>query len=255
MKTGVLVRGLVLVLSLSLAACSSGKTFEKKEKSRAARDLGEAYMRNGEYTRALRELLKAEKIYAKDPFLQNDLGYAYLAKNNPDLAIAHFKEALKLKPDYAAARNNLGTAYMEKENWKAAIECFRQVVDDLLYPTPHFALSNLGFVYYKLEDYDRAAAYYNEALEIKPDFPKALNGLGLVYMAMGDCPAAIAMLEQAVASAPKEAPLYLDLGQAYKSAQQYRKAYDTFNKAAEIAQTPRLKQEAEKEAEKVWTLE
>ncbi len=256
MKTGGWVRWGVLILSVSLVACSFGcSAAKKKERARAARDLGEAYMKEGEHTRALRELLKDEKIYANDPFLQNDLGYAYLAKKNPDLAITHFKYALKLKPDFSAARNNLGTAYLEKEDWHAAIECFLPIADDLLYATPHFALTNLGFAYYKLKDYDRAIDYYNQALEINADFPKALDGLGLVYTATGRYAEAVAVLEKAVASAPKEARLYLDLAEAYKLGQEYRKAYDTFKKAAEIADTPQLKEKAEKAAEEIWTLQ
>ena len=62
-----------LGLILALAACAAGDRALKKERAKASRDLGEAYMSQKAYTRALREFLKAEQIYAKDPFLQNDL--------------------------------------------------------------------------------------------------------------------------------------------------------------------------------------
>jgi len=109
----------------------------RKRQSEAKRNLGEALRKERKYTDALRELLNAEKLYAKDPFLQNELGIAYMAKKRPNLAVPHFKRALALKPDYAPAKNNLGTAYLELENWDAAISCFKEVAENLIYATPH----------------------------------------------------------------------------------------------------------------------
>jgi len=204
-----------------------------------------------QYTRALREFLKAEKIYADDPFLQNNLGVVYMAKGSLDLSVKHFKKALKLKPDYSPARNNLGAVYMEQENWDAAIECFLTVNEDLIYGTPHYPLTNLGFVYYKLGDYEKSITYYKEALEIAPKFPKATHGLGLAYMADGRYETAVKTLEKAVDRAPGEAIIYIDLGRAYKKTREYNKAYDAFTMAASIAKDPEVKDEAEREAKKV----
>ena len=105
--------GLVL-LTLFLAACAGNKQL-KKEQAEATRKLGEAYLRQGNYTAALSELRKAEKLYPQDHILQNDLGIAYRKKGKTDLAIKHFKKAIKLKPDFAPAINNLGTAYFDIE--------------------------------------------------------------------------------------------------------------------------------------------
>ena len=143
---------LALLLVLGLAACASHQKNLEKQRAEAIRDLGEAYMGQGSHTRALREFLKAENIYPDDPYLQNDLGTAYLAKGNLELAVQHFNKALKLKPDYSPARNNLGSAYIELENWEAAIECFKVVKDDLLYGTPHYPMTNLGFLREDLEE-------------------------------------------------------------------------------------------------------
>ncbi|MBC2713839.1 MAG: tetratricopeptide repeat protein [Desulfobacteraceae bacterium] len=243
---------LILMLSLCLAACASQKKIADKQRAEAIRDLGEAYMGQGANTRALREFLKAESINPDDPYLQNDLGVAYMLKGNLKLSIKHFKKALKLKPDYSPARNNLGSAYLEQENWAAAIECFTIVKDDLLYGTPHYPMTNLGFVYYKQGDYDQAVYYYKEALDMAPNFPMAYHGIGLVYMAKGEYEDAVEAFEAAIENAPNEVPIYLDLGKAYKKQHEYNKAYETFKKAAAMAEDAKLKEEAEAEAQKVW---
>ena len=242
-----------LLMAVGLAACASTSEIAiKKERAQAAQDLGEAYMRQEAYTRALREFLKAEKIYAKDTYLQNDLGLAYMAKNRYEKAIEHFKYALELDPEFSPARNNLGAAYMENEDWEKAIEAFKAVKDDLLYATPHYPLANLGFIYYHKGDYGKALSYYNEALDLMPDFPRALHGKGRVYLKQGRYDKALAALEKADDKAPGNPRLLMDLGRAYRQVHEYNKAYKTFKKAASLAKGSELEEEAEKEAEAVW---
>lgn len=246
------VRVCLLLALVFLTACASGQKNSKKQQSEAIRNLGEAYMGQGAHTNALREFLKAERLYSDDPYLQDDLGQAYMAKGSMENAVEHFKEALEIDPEYSPARNNLGTAYMEMENWEEAIECFTLVKDDLTYATPHYPLTNLGFVYYKLKDYDQSVKYYKEALDMEPDFPMAFHGMGLTYMAMGKNAEAVTALETAVEKAPKEAPIYIDLGKAYQQSGEFNKAYDAYNKAAELAKDTKVKTEALDAAKKVW---
>lgn len=245
----------ILLLSAGmLLACGSSQTIVKQDQSRAFRELGEAYMGQGQYTQALIEFNKAEQLYPEDPFLQNNLGLAYMAKREPDLAISHFQKALKLKPDYTPARNNLGTAYLEKEDWHAAIDCFETAAKDLVYMTPHFPLTNMGFAYYKLGNYEKAIQYSRDALELNQNFPKAHHNLGLACMAKGRYADAIDALERAAALASQEAQIHFDLGRAYKMGGEYRKSYESFKKAASLAQHRQLAAEAEAEAERVRNL-
>nr|MBL0732303.1 tetratricopeptide repeat protein [Desulfobacterales bacterium] len=73
------------IFGLFFVSCTSYIEKHKKQEE-AVRNLGEVYMSEGNYTFALRELLKAEKIYHNDPFLHNDLGLTYMAKDEKDLA-------------------------------------------------------------------------------------------------------------------------------------------------------------------------
>ena len=256
MKRNCMIRLLLLMMAVLLTGCASAaKIAENQRVASAHRGLGEAYMGQQEYSRALREFMSAEELYPKDHLLQEDLGLAYLAKGATDKAIEHLKKSLKIKPDYSPARNNLGIAYIEKQDWKNAIDCFLKVKDDLTYLTPQYPLTNLGFVYYKMGDYQKAIKYLKEAIELKPDFPKAHHNLGLVYMATGDYAKAVSSIKRAVELAPDEAPLYLDLGKAYKLDQEYNKAYQAFKKAASLAKdNTSLKKEADKEAQDIWDM-
>jgi type IV pilus assembly protein PilF len=251
MKTNRLVLSLFLIFCLS--SCAANIEVRKKQEE-ASRNLGEAYMQQGDFSSALREFLKAEKIYSKDPYLQNDLGLAYMAKGRLDLAIKHFKKAVKLKPDYTPAKNNLGTAYLAKKEWDVAIVCFKEIVDDILYATPHYPLTNLGWAYYNKQEYEVAEKYYSDALKLEPNFIIALRGLGQNYMAMERAADAVAILEKAVKKYPRSAESYFYLAKAYSLSQEYKKAISTYNKVVELAPDSLLAFDARKEVEKIKRL-
>lgn len=202
----------------------------------ATREIGEAYMRQGDYTSALRELTKAQQMNPDDPFVYDALGVCYLVKQRIPDAIANFKKAVALNPGFTPARNNLGSAYLEAQEWDAAIEVFKEITQDVLYATPHFPLSNLGLAYYRKGDYPAALGYYKEALKIKPDFLNAQLGMGRTYLAMNQGSLALRYLEQAVRQAGKNPELYYDLGEAYLLTGKTDQALFSYETVIDLAQ-------------------
>jgi type IV pilus assembly protein PilF len=241
----------ILVIGF-LSGCVPSETLKKRGES--SRNLGEAFMAQQNYTAALKELLAAEQLTPDDPYLHNDLGLTYIAKDRLDLAIQHFKKSLALKTDYAPAMNNLGTAYLAQQNWDAAILCFKAIGGDLLYATPHFPLSNLGFAYYNQKKYDLSAKYYQEALKIEPGFPTAIRGLGRTYQAQGKRVEAIALLEEGVKRFPRSPELYSELGTAYMASNNYPAAAAAYAKVIELSQASSpLTKEAQKSLDALRT--
>ena len=235
-----------IFLVFFLVSCAANLELRKRQEE-ALRNFGEAYIREGDYTKALRKLLEAEKLYSKDPHLQYDLGLVYMAKERNDLAIHHFKKAVEIKPDYTPAKNSLGTAYLAQKKWDDAIACFKEITGDLLYVTPHYPLSNLGWAYYNKKEYNLAEKYYKDALKIEPRFAIALSGLGKTYIATGRISEAIAVLEKAVKNSPGSAELYLDLADAYRLSREYKKALNAYKKVIELAPDSPLAVDAQKE--------
>jgi tetratricopeptide (TPR) repeat protein len=218
---------------------------ERKRQSKASRRLGERYLSQGNTTAALKELLRAEEIYAEDPFLQNDLGLAYFAKQRLDLAIVHFEKALALKPGYAEALNNMGAVYLRLEEWDKAIDRFKRALEAVLYANPHRALTNLGSAYIGKKEYGLAIDSYKKALKIEPRYFRAHRRLGLAYMATEDYGAAISSLQKAVEHNPRYAPSYYDLGRAYAGSKyNTREAISAFKKVVELAPDSPLADEA-----------
>lgn len=218
---------------LILLSCGANKA-ELRQREVALRDLGKQYYVAGDHTTALRYLLEAEENYPDDHILQNYLGQVYLAKNKPEEAIVHFKRAIVLKPDYAVAKNNLGVVYLTQNDWDKAIAVFDELTGDLLYATPHYPLSNLGYAYYQKKQYAQSEQYYKKALELEPNYPPALRGLGRTYIAMGRDSEAVAALSAAIEQYPEFAGAYYDLGRAYLKRKEYRKAKAAFQKVVNL---------------------
>ena len=215
-----------------------------KELALTKRNIGEAYILQGNYTAALKELLGAEKMNPDDAITHNYLGIAYNNKQLPDKAIYHFEKALDLNPGYSIAKNNLGATYLDQENWDAAIKCFNDVLTDILYTTPHFPLSNLGWAYYNKKDYPKARAYYMKALESKPHLIIALNGLGQTYMAERSYQEAAETFEKIVQLQDRMPQFYFQLAKAYELAGKKEKALKAYRKVIELAPSSEMAKEA-----------
>jgi type IV pilus assembly protein PilF len=242
--------GCLLVVGV-LLACTTKNIEQEKMKAEAYRNLGEAYLRQGEYSAALKELLKSEALTPNDYFLQEDLGLVYYFKGKQDLAIRHYKKALALKADYAPARNNLGNAYAEKREWDKAVEQYEIVVSDLVYATPHYPLSNLGLAYYEKKEYRLAEKYFLKALKIEQDFDRALYGLGKTYMAMGRVTDAVVKLERAALVSPGSTAVHYELAKAYTMNRDYEKAYNSYQQVVKLLPDSPLAEQAMSEARKL----
>ena len=229
-------RWLFLLISvLLIASCTAQNPTHSKRLAGAKRNVGEAYMRQGDYTAALRELIEAEKLYPEDHFVHNDLGICYMNKKRMADAISHFKRAVAIKPSYAPARNNLGTAYLALKEWDTAIGIFKDISKDALYGTPHYPLSNIGLAYYHKGEYKLALRYYKEALKIQETFVNALRGAGRSYLALNDGRMALKYLKRAANAAPKAPEIHYELAEAYLLVGRTRQAIIGYETTIELA--------------------
>jgi type IV pilus assembly protein PilF len=243
---------IVISICLFIISCAPYPNSEMlKMQADASRNLGEAYMNQGQYTAALKELLDAEKKYPNDAMIQNALGLAYIAKERPDLAVDHFKKAIELQPDLSVAVNNLGNAYLRLNQWDDAIEQFQSVTNDLIYATPHFPLTNLGFAYHNKGEFEKAEKYYQEALKLQPKFAIALRGLGRTYLKMGEVTKAQEVLNEAVLIEPDAVPVYMDLAQSYLMSGDIEKAKNAYQHVIRIAPESPFADQAQKDLEQL----
>ena len=65
--------------------------------------LGVVFKRDGDYDRALQQMLGAEKLVPDEPTVHHNLGAIYKLLNRPDKAVKEFEVAEKLNPNLGGA--------------------------------------------------------------------------------------------------------------------------------------------------------
>lgn len=242
-----LTRIIPLFLVAALLFGCANKTPMLRKQSEAMRNLGEAYMSQGDYTIALKQFLEAESLYADDYILQDDLGKAYTAKKRYETALIHFQRSIDLQPDYAPAKNNMGSVFLLMQRWDEAIEILNQVTENILYATPHYPLYNLGWAYYNKKMYAKAIAYYNKSLDLQPKFMLPMRGIALCHQDQGRLADATLWFEKAVKLTPQSQLLQYELAGAYLRGGAYDNAKKTLTTLIAIDNQTPVAQKAKKD--------
>lgn len=154
------------------------------------------------------QFLEAEKLLSTAVQVQPNLVKVWFALGNlwqtqgklPE-AEAAYKQAIVLRPDAVSIYNNLGYNLQQQDKWSEAIACYQQALQ--LQPNCIEADVNLGNalhaqgklsqekqVYYaqlnyklglsrkKVGDLQTAEVYFQQALELNPDYKEAYTSLG-----------------------------------------------------------------------------
>lgn len=87
---------------------------------------------------------------------------------------------------------------------------------------------------YYAKNYDGAAKFYSEALNLKPNWDWAYNNRGAAYNELGKYQQAIQDLNKAIELNPNNSEVYNNLGNSYLYLQQYQQAISYYNKAIQF---------------------
>ncbi|MBP6812105.1 MAG: tetratricopeptide repeat protein, partial [Saprospiraceae bacterium] len=109
-------------------------------------------------------------------------------------SVALWENATAQNPNDPLSWSNLGLAYDALEDYEKAAKAYEQAIKvDPLYFDANF---NLAVAFNKLKRHDDAARMFGRAMELKPDFADSWYGRGQVWLLKGDFPKAIADLEK-----------------------------------------------------------
>lgn len=120
---------------------------------------------------------------------------------------------LKIDQKNAAAYNRLGILYAKQKEYKDAIECF--YIAKSLDPSPN-SFHNLGLIYYEVENFEKAAIAFEEALKFDEQIALRHIAYAKVQEKLGNHKLMIQELEKASELEPNPETLGL-LMRAYES--------------------------------------
>ena len=126
-------------------------------------------------------------------------------KEQEDLAEAYFLSSLEQDPNDAYTLNYLGYWYADtNRNLDKAIEYIQKAVK--LRPSSGYFADSLGWVYYRLKDYEAAAQWLEKAIQLEPLDPVITEHLGDAYWRLGRTFEAVYKWQLALDNIPQDAP-------------------------------------------------
>ena len=206
---------------------------------------GIAYSRQKDWTNAMNHFTAAEFIaHATDPKRLGDelyfeLANAQLSQNHYSEALATLDQAQQKFPKNFALEYLTGTAYARQKNWTNAIHHFTaaqamaQAADTNGLSDVYF---QLGAACERNGDYAQAEKYFQQCLELNPNFDEAQNYLGFMWADHGEkLPQARELIEKALKAKP-ENDAYLDsMGWVLFKLNQPKEALDYILKAIQFS--------------------
>ncbi len=111
-------------------------------------------------------------------------GIARERSSDWDLAEADFLRALELRPDQPLVLNYLGYSWVERaKNLTEAREMIEKAVEQR--PNDGYIVDSLGWVLYRMGEFDAAVTHLERAVELRPEDPTINEHLGDAYWQVG----------------------------------------------------------------------
>lgn len=166
--------------------------------------LGISYLREPNYSLALREFLIAAEANPDDPNIHLSLGQTYQLMRSYDDAEKSYKKALRLSDASFTpiCQNNLGALYLDMKRWDDAISYFTLAANNLLFQNADVANAGIGYAHFNKGDILTAISFYKKSLEKNLNYATAHMRLAEAYEAFGKTDLAMKEYQEVVKMAP-----------------------------------------------------
>ena len=124
-------------------------------------------------------------------------------------------------------------AFMEQKNYKSAEIIYKDLIKEG--SSHHSIFGNLAVIRYYMENnIEEMIVFLRKALEVKPNYPEALNNLGTAVKEQGKLQEAIDCYRKALAIQPRYLEALNNLGTTLKEQGEFQEAIDCHRKALAI---------------------
>lgn len=164
--------------------------------------LADLLRQDGDSSKGIKLYKQATQDFPNDHKVWFEYGLFLDRMGDVDQAMEVMQQVLLIKEDAPYALNYVGYTWADRGvNLEKALEYVSRAVE--LKPKDGFVRDSLGWVYFQMEEYDRAVSELEKAVSLQPDDPTINEHLGDAYEKNGN-------LKQAVAAYEKALHLYRD---------------------------------------------
>jgi tetratricopeptide (TPR) repeat protein len=194
--------------------------------------LGLSYYGTKRFAEAAKHLELAAKAEPDNIRLRQVLAQSCLWAKQFDCALEEFRQIEQRDPNSAAVHVLTGEALDGMGKTAEAIVEFQEAVKSSPQdPNLHFGL---GYLYWKLKQYDEAATAFKGELAVDPENGQALAYLGDIEMKKNNPKGALPLLKRALQSRNDIRIAYVDLGAILTEQGQYPAAIAALKRAVEL---------------------
>ena len=161
--------------------------------------MGEVTFYRKDYERSLRHLTNVTQQEPDNRTALSLKAFIYKEQGDTANAVVLLRRVCDIYPDYAPAFETLGVLYAARNN-PMAVEYLNTAMR--LEPNNTNVLYALGMYYQDIEEYDEAAKYYQQMLDLNPASSDAWNNLGYIALARGDNKRALECFDKALEADP-----------------------------------------------------
>lgn len=157
--------------------------------------LAAEHERQSQLVESIRVLTTASQKFKQNEKILFSLGTLLDRVGEYESAISRMKEVLELNPNNAHALNHIGYSYAERNlNLDEAETLLKRAAQ--LAPDNGFIQDSLGWTYYRMQKYQKAAQFLERANKLSPRQPVILEHLADTLQAMGRTKDALAVYQQ-----------------------------------------------------------
>lgn len=231
------VRNHLMFLAFGLiAGCGNLTCDQNRQQSIKHMNAGIEAATTASYASAEKELQLASTLDPENHAAAYHLGQVYVTQKKWDKAVEALSVAVKHNDGDAMYHYHLGHAYLELDTPNpsmAQAELEKAVkLNDRLYKAHYF----LGRTYLLQEKPKEAAAAFTRSAQLNPQFGKPYIELGNLYFQWDHFPQAVQVLSEGAKharDAEDRTNIFHALGMAYVALKQHDKAVEAFEKALE----------------------
>ena len=147
-------------------------------------------------------------------------------ENNFDIAQNLYSEILKINPNHINTLSNLGEIFEKIGEYQKAINCYEKAIE--INPNISSIHSNLGIVFAKLKEYKKAINCYEKAIKIDPNYFDAFNNLSNILFELGSLKEAKINSEKAIKLKPDYAAAHFTLGNIHRDRGSLNEAVESY---------------------------
>ena len=160
-------------------------------------------------------------------------GWLYIYLEKYDSAYYDFNKLIQLDTTNYSYYFNKAYVLDFMDSIQEAIQVYHLCM--MYNDTNQYVFNNLGYEYFRLEDYDNAEKYYTKSIELAPDYYLPLYNRGILYFNTKKYEKALDDFKNALSLSPENSGIIYYIANCYDKMEEKNRALDYYNEYIRLA--------------------